>query len=146
MLVITWMAHATTFTCYMDFGYSFTIHLSNVWLLSFVVNGEWCIVSIEWGVLENTRKYELVFSIRYHSIGMSVWMRYYIIWLFGKLWACSSSYLFVLVLLTGTSLEKLYGPWRNIGSVSPGLRFIIYGPDTTGTNNGRLLVFSWTLF
>ena len=60
---------------------------------------------------------------------MSVWMRCSVIWslgYFGKLWACSSSYLFMLVLLTGASLQKLHASWRNNSFVSRGLRFVIH--------------------
>ena len=63
-----------------------------------------------------------VFSVRCHNIGMSIWRKYYFIWSVGILLACSSNYLFMLVLLTGTSREKLYGPWRNINFVPRRIR------------------------
>ena len=94
------------------------------------------------------RKFDLSVYVCYHNI----WMCTLCYFLVAKLWASLSKYLSVLVFLTGASLEKLYGPWRNISFVPPGSCFLVHAAYlkkymwqsivrevTESTNNGRLL-------
>ena len=76
------------FCVHMCFGCTIYIHSSNVWLPSFVANGEWHVVSSKWGVLENTQAWFSVFSTLYHNMEVEHlidMLDYLVYWLFGNI-------------------------------------------------------------